>query len=321
MTKKYRSRFKKHIIGLIEQKRALGHDYSAAEYSLKRFDTFCIDFFPSESILTKNIVLKWTEAIGDEKPHSRDGRVTPVRDLARYMNGIGIDAYVVPTRIFPKKIRYIPHIFTPVELSAIFSRLDQMQPNNRCPIRHLVVPVIFRMTYCCGLRPKEGREILRSNVDLKTGRIAIQETKNHKDRTIVLSTDMLKLSRQYDKRVDAIFPDRLYFFPNSKGNPYRYLWAQRIFSQCLDATKMTFIGNRPRIYDLRHTFATNAILRWMKEGKDVNACLPYLSTYLGHEHFSYTSYYIHLVPHCFSQISDMYLSKHSHLIPEIENED
>jgi integrase len=322
MTKTYHSRFKKHIIGLIEQKRALGHDYSAAEYSLKRFDTFCIDFFPSESILTKSIVLKWAEAIGDEKPQSRDGRVTPVRDLARYMNGTGIDAYVVPTRLFPKKIRYIPHIFTPVELTAIFSVLDRIQPSgSRYPIRHLVAPVIFRMIYCCGLRPKEGREILRRNVDLKTGKIVIQEAKNHKDRTIVLSTDMLKLSQQYDNKVEAVFPDRRYFFPNSDGNPYSYFWTQGIFRRCLDDTKLSFIGNRPRVYDLRHTFATNAIFRWMKEGKDVNARLPYLSTYLGHEHFSYTAYYIHLVPQYFSQISEMYLSKHSHLIPEIEDED
>lgn len=321
MTKTYRSRFKKYIIGLVEQKHALGRDYSGGEYYLKRFDTFCIDFFPSKSILTKNIVLKWAEAIGDEKPHSRDGRVTPVRDLARYMNGIGIDAYVLPTQIFPKKIRYIPHIFTPMELSAIFSVLDRIEPSNKCPIRHIVVPVIFRMIYCCGLRPKEGREILRENVDLKTGKILIQEAKNHKDRVIVLSTDMLKLSREYDEKIDDVVPGRRYFFPNSKGNPYGYLWAQRMFGLGLDNSKLSFVGNRPRVYDLRHTFATNAIFRWAKEGKDVNARLPYLSTYLGHEHFSYTAYYIHLVPQYFSQMSEMYLSQHSHLIPEIEDED
>jgi len=320
MKEEYRSRFKKYIIGLIEQKRALGYIYSGGAHILKNFDSFCIDNYPSESTLTKSIVLKWAEVIGNEKPHSRYFRVIPVRDLAKYMNSIGVDAYIVPTRIFPGKIPYIPHLFTPEELSAIFSFLDQIPPNNRYPIRHFVYPVLFRMIYCCGLRPQEGREILRSNVDLKTGKIVIQEAKNHKDRVIVLSTDMLKLSQQYDKKIDAIFPDRLYFFPNSKGNAYTYYATQRIFRQCLESTKLPFIGNRPRVYDLRHTFATNVLFRWMKEEKDLNVHLPYLSAYLGHEKFSYTAHYIHLVPQYFPQISDMCLSKHSHLIPEIENE-
>ena len=187
---------------------------------------------------------------------------------------------------------------------------------------HFVAPVMFRMIYCCGLRPKECREILRHNVDLKAGKIVIQESKNHKDRVIVLSTDMLKLSQKYDRKIDATFPERRYFFPDTKGNTYySYSWIQTTYHRCLKETKMSFFGNRPRIYDLRHTFATNVLFRWMKEGKDINAYLPYLSAYLGHEKFSHTAYYIHLAPQYFSQISDMCLSKHSHLIPEIEHED
>ena len=321
MKEKYRSRFKKYIIGFLEQKRALGYVYSREEGYLKKFDSFCADNYPSESTLTKSIVLKWAEVIGNEKPHSRYGRVIPVRGLAKYMNSIGVEAYIVPTRLFTGKVRYIPHLFTPEELSAIFSFFDQIQPNSRYPIRHFVYPVLFRMIYCCGLRPKEGREILRSNVDLKTGKIVIQKAKNHKDRVIVLSTDMLKLSQQYDKKINVVFPDRLYFFPNSKGNAYTYYATQRMFRLCLENIKLAYIGNRPRVYDLRHTFATNVLFRWMKEGKDVNTYLPYLSAYLGHESFSHTAYYIHFVPQYFSQISDMYLSKHSYLIPEIENED
>jgi integrase len=270
--------------------------------------------------LTKSIALKWVE-IGETKTYGAcSRRITPIRELAKYMNSIGVDSFVIPGYLLPRKNRYVPHLYTSKELSAIFSVLDRMPLNNRYPVRHFVFPVMFRMIYCCGLRPKEGREILRNNIDLKTGRIVIQESKNKKDRVIVLSTDMLKLCQQYDKKIDAVYPGRLYFFPGTNGNAYSYGWQQEVFHRCLTYTKMSFSGNQPRIYDLRHTFATNVLFRWMKEGKDMNAYLPYLSAYLGHEQFSDTAYYIHLVPQYFSQISGMYLNKHSHLIPEIENE-
>lgn len=235
------------------------------------------------------------------------------------MNSVGADAFIIPEHLFPRVPRYVPHLYTPEELSAIFSDLDQVQPNKRYPTRHLVIPVMFRMIYCCGLRPKEGRTILRRNVDLESGRVLIQAAKKNKDRVIVMSPDMLKLCQRYDTIVDKIVSSREHFFPGPHG-VYTMHGLKEIFQKCLKNTGLVFSGNRPRTYDLRHTFATNVLYRWMKEGKDINAHLPYLSAYLGHENFSDTAYYIHLVPQYFSQISDMCLSQHSHLIPEIENE-
>jgi len=321
MKKRFRSRFKKHIIKFLEQKRALGYVYCEEERILKKFDSFCIDNYPSESTLTKSIALKWAEIGDNESTKTRNKRVSLTRELANYINSIGGDSYVIPSDLFLRETPYIPHLYAPEELSAIFSALDRLQPSHQSSIRHLVIPVMFRMIYCCGLRPKEGRKILRGNVDLKTGQIVIQESKSRKDRIVVLSADMLKLCQQYDKKIDAVLPEREYFFPKSDGNAYKHSGIVKTYRKCLEDTKVFFPDNRPRLYDLRHTFATNVLFRWMKEDKNMNAYLPYLSAYLGHEKFSCTAYYIHLVPQYFSQISDMCLSKNSHLIPEIENED
>jgi len=48
----------------------------------------------------------------------------------------------------------------------------------------------------------------------------------------------------------------------------------------------------PRIHDFRHTLAVTTILRWYKEGLDVNLHIPLLSTYLGHTLPSYTYWYL-----------------------------
>jgi len=58
----------------------------------------------------------------------------------------------------------------------------------------------------------------------------------------------------------------------------------------------------------------------MKEKKDLSACLPYLSAYMGHASFSNIAYYIHLIPECFSVLSGMDLNTYESLIPEVPHE-
>ena len=50
------------------------------------------------------------------------------------------------------------------------------------------------------------------------------------------------------------------------------------------------------LYFFRHRYASTVLQKWLSEGRDLYAMLPYLSAYMGHEDFSYTAYYIHLLP-------------------------
>ena len=52
----------------------------------------------------------------------------------------------------------------------------------------------------------------------------------------------------------------------------------------------------PRVHDLRHTFAVNTLLGWYRDGVDVQARLPALSTYLGHRKPSSTYHYLSAAP-------------------------
>ena len=53
---------------------------------------------------------------------------------------------------------------------------------------------------------------------------------------------------------------------------------------------------RPRIHDLRHTFAVTTLLGWYRSGVDVAARLPLLSTYLGHINPGCTYWYLTATP-------------------------
>lgn len=129
--------FAPYICGLIAQKRAFGFDYLESERILYMFERFCQEQFPNETQITQQLVLKWAECRDCERNLFRLNRVSVIRELARYMNGIGIAAYVLPMELMRKTERHIPHIYTKEELYTIFGVIDQCQPSTRTPAKHL----------------------------------------------------------------------------------------------------------------------------------------------------------------------------------------
>lgn len=222
-----------------------------------------------------------------------------------------------------KSPRYMPHIFTVTEIAAFFYGADHFIPHKDAPARHLVVPVFYRLLYCCGLRPAEARLLRNENVDLVRGVLYIEESKGHKDRTVVVADDLLQLMRRYAEKVAAIYPDCPFFFPRYDGmGAYSKVWAVETFWRCFQMGGLTqFDGPRPRVYDFRHTFATECICRWMREGKDVDAMLPFLSAYMGHARFEDTAYYIHMVPDFYQRTGKLDVSAYETLLPEVYHED
>ena len=140
--------FKPYIEGLIEQKRSIGYPYDPSARILKVFSVFCMDHYPDETTLTKEIAMHWSEKRQGEHVNGLLRRITPIRQLAKYMNRIGIEAYIIPPGIPGKQTRYVPHIFTDQELQAFFAEIDQcvVSPYNHA--RHLIIPVFLRVLYC-----------------------------------------------------------------------------------------------------------------------------------------------------------------------------
>jgi len=318
----YHSNFRIYIEDLMEQKQSLGYPYVSSGRILRTFDEYCLKYFPNEHTLTSDIVMSWASLRENEHPNGLLRRITPIRQLAKYMNSIGVDAYILPSNIPKKQIRYVPHIFTSRELSEFFKVVDACQVSPFSPGRHLVIPVFFRLLYCCGLRSSEARMLQVSDVDFKSGLVFIRESKGHKDRIIYLSDDILHLCIVYEERIQFHYPNRIAFFPNQKGSFYDLstvgYWFH-LFWDHLNVAK-SYTGNTPRVHDFRHTFAVNRLNLWVKEGKDINAYLPYLSMYLGHENQVDTDYYLHLVPEFFPVFRTKSSRISENLLPEVDYE-
>ncbi|MHC1772368.1 MAG: tyrosine-type recombinase/integrase [Flexilinea sp.] len=312
--------FKEYIDGLVEQKHLLGYPYRTSERHLRHFDKYCIENFPNKTTITREIGLGWAVLRENEHPNSLMRRITPVRQLAKYMNSIGINAYIIPPKIPYKQIHYVPHIYSRHELAAFFRSIDNCNPSTFGPTRDLVIPVFFRLLYCCGLRSSEARLLALSDVNLSTGTIYIRESKGHKDRMVYLSDDLRQLCWNYDEKMRQKLPDREAFFPNKKGKFYGYETPDIWFHEFWDSLEEAKIcsGNSPRVHDFRHTFAVNRLNRWIIEGKDINAYLPYLSIYLGHVRQEDTDYYLHLVPEFFPIFCEKAGKISETLLPEVD---
>lgn len=322
MTPPISGNFKPYIEGLLEQKKSIGYPYATSARILKAFSAFCASHYPDETILTQAIAMHWAEKRPGEHVNSLLRRITPVRQLAIYLNSIGIDAYIIPPGIPGKQIRYVPHIFTDAELRAFFAEIDRCAISSYSPARHLSIPVFFRLLYCCGLRSSEARLLKVADVDLEIGKLTIRQSKGHKDRLVMMSEEVLQLCRRYHVQVSRIFPDCEFFFPNRIGQPYHKAMIDYWFHLFWNQTGVMSLnsGNPPRVHDFRHTFAVKRLNLWVQEGKDLHALLPYLSLYLGHAHLTETDYYLHFVPEFFPVFQQKTLEKGASLIPELKDE-
>lgn len=321
----YNSLFQSKLAPLFEEmiayKCSIGYCRNTYERGLKNFDRFICGNFPSEINLTQELVMHWLIKRDKESPVSLQGRACLMRVLGKYLQLTGKDAYVLPNKFISGKRNFTPYIFTDVELKKLFLAIDEISSTERILIRSKVFPVLFRLTYTCGLRPNESRTLLRRNLNTITGEILITGTKQHKERIVIMSDDMKKFMEDYLSIQSSAYPDSPYVFPTVDGNCYTARQIQHILCKSWNAANQEIepeLLPLIRTYDLRHRFATEVLMRWTEQNENISSLLPYLKTYMGHRSVSSTAYYIHLLPERFTKDNETQWQMISNLTSEVE---
>jgi len=303
----------------ISYKRSVGYVYGTEEYYLKQFTVFCA-LNGCEGIPTADIIRQWLRKRNSETPATQHTRVSPVRAFLKHLSAMGHEnIYQVPRKVCPTQQRNLPHFLTDDEIGAFFEECDKITYKREQRARYHVIPAIFRLIYCCGLRPKEARTVLFRNVNLTDGYIDILQSKGFKDRRLFLTDELVSMLAEYDDAVSAMIPERVYFFPKDEVSCYSEHFIPKNFSRIWS---QAFPSNvtRANTYAFRHHFAFTNINRWLEEGKDVNAMLPYLMRYMGHTTILSTFYYIHFVPQFYGTYLS-YVSATEDVLPEVGYED
>ncbi len=315
----FSSAFAQEMEDFIQYKVALGYSRSSYDKFLVLFDRFCLSDYPNEKSLGQQLVTQWARLRPGENANGLKRRMVAIREFGKYLNAVGIEAYMLPQEMIGSPKPFFPYLFSDGELAAFFRAADSVCPHKLSPYREYVVPVLFRLLYCCGLRPHEVRLIRSEDIDLETDSIYIRDTKRHRDRIVMMSQDMQSLCYKYDDRMHTFQKDREFFFSSPHGAPYSACWVQKQFWNCWEKAGIrNFRGTtKPRVYDFRHNYATRTLMKWLDEGRDLYTWLPYLSAYMGHADFSSTAYYIHLMPERLVKTSAIDWTRFSSLIPEV----
>jgi integrase len=313
------------IAGLVAEKRATGYKYHAEAQLLARFEAFCASEFPGADTLTEISVWAWIAAAKQRavKPATLQGMAAPVRELARWLGRRGVDAYLLPAGVLQRPARYIPHIYTDQELAALFAATDRCHYCPEVPFRHLVMPVLFRTIYACGLRCSEARLLRISDVEVNTGVLQIRDAKGVKARQLPVSEPLRKRLAGYHNRI-VVQPGRgEWFFPGTKpGEPLTLMNVNHNFRRFLWQARISHggRGHGPRVHDLRHAMVINNLRRWFEQGENVNALLPVLQTYLGHSSISDTGYYLRLTAASYPQITARVQQMIGDVVPPVTEE-
>lgn len=290
----------------ITYKRGLGYKIKIEADELRRFATYTRDI-SYEGSLTVDIALKWVALKPEYSRWYMARRLETIRTFAQYVCIFDPNAQMPQKGIFGKcHGKVTPYIFTEKEIYFLMEiASDLFSPDG---LRSITIPTAIGLMWATGMRPGEICNLMNEDADLKNGFITIKETKFSKNRILPIhETTILKLEK-YKKKRDKLRKDysNQHFFIMTGGNSlvlrnFEYAW-QIIRVHLLTDTE-EWSGRPPRLYDIRHSFACNTILRWLQEGININNKILYLSTYLGHAKISDTYWYLTGTPEIMSLLT------------------
>jgi integrase/recombinase XerD len=317
MDKSFVSTHASSLKAFVTFKHSLGRKYATSTFYLHEFDVYCAAH-ESKGVSLKEIAKSWITLRENECPNTQRVRVAPIREFGKYLQSSGFsDGFVIPGKVCRQQIRPMPHFFTDDEIIRFFNVCDTLAPRKENRVRHLVLPMYFRLLYCCGIRTCEARLLLRKNVNLHAGYTDIIQSKGPKDRRVFLPKDLGSLYLKYDAVVNDIYPDRTYFFPTKADRCYECSAISQNFRKVWKAAGYRIPA---RAYDFRHHFAFATLNRWIEQDADVHAMLPYLTRYMGHASLESTFYYLHLVPDFFPTFSEKTKALEG-LLPEVGDDE
>ncbi len=279
--------FKNELFDYYNYKINLGYSFKYQLNKLKFFDKFTYTHYNDEKKISQEIIYKFIEQTNTNK-NSKSAYASLLRQFALYLSKNGIEAYVIPTRLYSRGNRHIAYIFTEDEILRIFKSLENYNFKNQ--FRKDTMIILFKLLYCTGMRISEALNICIKDINFEEKIITIHKTKNNVERIIGLNDT---LCEELNVLVTK-YSINEYIFVRTNGKKYNSHDINALFRKILYYAKIKHTQKGPRLHDLRFTFCTRCLRKLVEENKDINSYIPVLSAYMGHKNFKSTEYYLTL---------------------------
>lgn len=308
-----------HLASFLALKRAIGCRYPHATTVLRDFDHFLI-VQKEKGPITAALLARWRASHPELSAASHRLRWTVMHQFCLYLRRYVPETHV-PDSLFGRMPipRLKAHIVTPSEMRRLLDGVGVVASGSRWPLRPHTCRTLFILLYTTGLRISEARGLQVGDIDLRRRVITIRETKFYKSRLVPFSDGLLPIFREYHRRRLQLLgapPPEGPFFVTQYGGHSKKTHIGTVWKRLLRHTGLGGggRGNGPRPHDLRHSFATLRLAAWYREGADVAAKLPLLSTYLGHTTIAATQRYLTILPEAQLAASERFRSYSSSLI-------
>lgn len=278
----------------LEYRRSLGFGLESSGRALLNFAQF-VDQSGHQGPLTTDLILRWVHLPKKAARSHKANRLSAARGFARYLAARDAQTQVPDRRLLPKTYRHRPHLYSQQQLGQLLAAAGRMKPTY--PLRPLTYRTFLGLLATTGLRISEAMKLTCGQVDLECGILSIEQTKFKKFRLVPLHPSTTRALRLYARARDAQWgPDRHKpFFVGPTGSTLRHSTIQPAFRKLCKSMgwhRGTGEWPRPRIHDLRHSFACRRLLLWYRDGENVHHRLAALSTYLGHGKVTDTYWYL-----------------------------
>lgn len=310
----FTSAFAAQLEGYIAFKSAMGCYGASRIWNLRKFDAYCTEH--DLTVFDRVTVEGWVTSRLTTAGRCRSW-MSYIRDFGRWLRANGhADAYVLSGQWKSPFVPAHPYLLTTRDIDAFFTAAARFEGHS--PWRWQAT-AFFMLMHSVGLRTGETRGLLPEQVDLPGRHIDVMWSKGKRSRRLPITEEVADMLRDCDAEARAGFgPARGTFFVSAIGTPVSPVSVGVIFNKIWDAAALPRPagGQRPRPYDFRHHFAYANIERWMADGIDVTAMLPYLSAFMGHATVESTYYYIHTSPDFMDDYADLTRESAS-LLPEV----
>jgi integrase/recombinase XerD len=298
----YRSALAATIARYVALRQALGRRAEDVHSHLRHLDRFLAS--RGDLDLTLETFAAYRQSFEERAASTRRQRLRIVYRFCLFRRRDTPTCFVPdPSAFPPRRPRPRPYIFSATEIGQLLTAASRFHGSGTSPLQREVARVGVVLLYTTGLRRGEAARLTIDDYDPAAHVLTIRETKFFKSRLVPLSADAVSeltaylQARQRVSGVPHAVDPLLGHCRGGRLRPYTPDAFTRLLGRVIRAVGMrTASGGRPRVHDLRFTFAVHALLRWYQNGVDVQTRLPALATYLGHSSILSTEYYLSFLP-------------------------
>lgn len=276
-------------------RRALGYRLARPEKLLGQF----LDHLEQagEVRITVAAALDWARQPASGCSNWWAYRLSTVRGFATYLHTLDPAHEVPAAELLPQRPhRASPYLYSTAEITALIAATSSLGT----PLRRATFATLIGLLAVTGIRVGEAIALDRGDVDLAAGRLVVRHGKFGKTRELALHATTVDALRRYQRVRDRLAPvtDTPALLVSMAGTRLIYCNVHHAFHRLVGLAGLAPRSGscRPRIHDLRHSFAVAAMLDAYAAGQDGQTRLTLLSTWLGHVHPASTYWYLSASP-------------------------